>query len=432
LEELMKRFRRLHGVIALGLLTWLAVASWACLNQDLQPRLSELCSRNEAVPCANSPDGGAPTGGLVGYTCPREARPDMDPHYAQGIPQGLVCGDLGAANSDDTQNYCCSAQETTCAFNPVAVCPQNTFTMLLTGAQQVPANDSPGTATVMVSFNDAASSVSVSGSFANLSSGATMAHIHGPAGFGEEGGVAVMLSVPAGNPTSGGVSGTAMVNAEQMNFIRNGGAYLDIHTANYPKGELRAQIRSSFYGFQCRGANRPEALNPLIDCGNGVREDDFINYCCTARPIPPPPAGTGCVQSDGQCTGKMATWLPDRMSGWTCTNGAIPSAEDFKANESRADFYYFLCATPTTAPNPSVQYFCCYVPALIPPGGSCVPDLRVPGCAANRFGFSCYGRDTPEDDFLVVKCDAPTQTTSADGYPAKTYCCDIKPASESK
>ena len=138
------------------------------------------------------------------------------------------------------------------------------------------------------------------------------------------------------------------------------------------------------------------------------------------------------MQSDGQCTGKMASWLPDRMSGWTCTNGAIPSAEDFKANESRADFYYFLCATPTQAPNPSVQYFCCYVPALVPPGGSCVPDLRVPGCAANRFGFSCYGRDTPEDDFLVVKCDAPTQSSSADGYPAKTYCCDIKPADQSQ
>jgi hypothetical protein len=429
-EELMKRVA--HGIVALGLLTWLAVASWACLKNDIMESKSALCSRNEAVPCGSTPDGGAPTGGLVGYTCPREARPDMDPHYSQGVPQGLVCGDFGAANGDDSQNYCCTPKESTCAFNPVAVCPQNTYSMLLTGAQEVPANDSPGTATIMVSFNDTTGSVSVSGSFANLTSGATAAYIQGPAGPGQKGDVIVMLSVPSGSVTSGGVSGTGAVSAEQMNIIKNGGAYLNIDTVNNPEVEIRAQIRSSFYGFQCRGANRPEALNPLIDCGNGVREDDFINYCCTARPIPPPPQGTGCVQSDGQCTGKMASWLPDRMSGWTCTNGAIPSAEDFKANESRADFYYFLCATPTQAPNPSVQYFCCYVPALIPPGGSCVPDLRVPGCAANRFGFSCYGRDTPEDDFLVVKCDAPTQSTSADGYPAKTYCCDIKPANESQ
>jgi hypothetical protein len=430
MEALMKHFG--HGLIALGLLGSLAVMSWACLNTDEMQRKSDLCTRNESVPCGTAPDGGAPTGGLVGYTCPREARPDMNPHYSEGIPQGLVCGDFGAPNSDDSQNYCCTPHEDTCAFNPVAICPQNTYSMLLTGAQEDTPNDSTGTGSVMVSFNDTTSSVAVSGSFSNLSSGATAAHIHGPAAFGQTGDVIVTLSVPAGGVTSGGVSGTGMVTAEQMNIIKSGNAYLNIHTTSHPDGEIRAQIRSSFYGFQCRGANRPEALNPLIDCGNGVREDEMINYCCTARPIPPPPLGTGCVQSDGQCTGKMATWLPDRMSGWTCTNGAIPSAEDFKANESRADFYYFLCATPTQAPNPSVQYFCCYVPALVPPGGSCVPDLKVPGCASNRFGFSCYGRDTPEDDFLVVKCDAPTQSTSADGYPAKTYCCDMKPASESQ
>jgi len=421
------------AAIALGLVSLgLALAPWACMKNDLMQAKSALCSRNEAVPCGATPDGGAPTGGLVGYTCPREARPDMDPHYNEGVPQGLVCGDFGAANGDDTQNYCCSAQETTCAYNPVAVCPQNTYSMLLTGAQEVPANDSSGTASIMVSFNDGAGSVSVSGSFSNLSSGATAAHIHGPAAFGQNGDVILMLSVPSGGVTSGGVSGTGVVTAEQMSIIKSGGAYLNIHTTNHPDGELRAQIRSSFYGFQCRGADRPEALNPLIDCGNGVREDELINYCCTSRPIPPPPQGTGCVQSDGQCTGKMASWLPDRMSGWTCTNGAIPSAEDFKANESRADFYYFLCATPTQAPNPSVNYFCCYVPALVPPGGSCVPDLHIPGCAANRFGFSCYGRDTPEDDYLVVACDPPAQGTNGQGYQSKLYCCDIKPADQSQ
>src|SRR4029079_9392682 len=220
---------------------------------------------------------------------------------------------------------------------------------------------------------DTTSSVAVSGSFSNLSSGATAAHIHGPAAVRPTGGVIVTLSVPAGGVTSGGFSGTGVVTAEQMNIIKSGNAYLNIHTVNHPDGEIRAQIRSSFYGFQCRGADRPEALNPLIDCGSGVREYELITYCCTARPIPPPPQGTGCVQSDGQCTGKMTSWLPDRMSGWTCTNGAIPSAEDFKANESRADFYYFLCATPTQAPNPSVNYFCCYVLALGRPGDPCGP-----------------------------------------------------------
>jgi hypothetical protein len=61
-----------------------------------------------------------------------------------------------------------------------------------------------------------------------------------------------------------------------------------------------------------------------------------------------------------------------------------------------------------------------------------VPDLYVPGCGANRFGFSCYGRDTPEDDYLVMTCDPPTQGKTADGYPAKQYCCNIKPVDQSQ
>ncbi len=115
--------------------------------------------------------------------------------------------------------------------------------MLLTGVQEVPANDSPGTATVMVSFNDTAGSVAVSGSFSNLTSGATSAHIHGPAAFGQTGDVIVTLSVPPGvmsaGVTSGAVSGTGPVTAEQMNIIKNGGAYLNIHTTNHPDGEIR-------------------------------------------------------------------------------------------------------------------------------------------------------------------------------------------------
>ena len=81
----------------------------------------------------------------------------MDPHYNQGVPQGLVCQALRRpANGDDTQTTVAAAQVTTCAYNPVAICPQNTYSMLLTGAQEVPSNDSPGTASVMVSFNDSA------------------------------------------------------------------------------------------------------------------------------------------------------------------------------------------------------------------------------------------------------------------------------------
>jgi hypothetical protein len=341
----------------------------------------------------------------------------------------MVCGEQGPPGSDGSQGYCCTPRTTTCAYNPVAICPHTVYNNLLNGGQVVPANPTTGTGSVMIAFNDGKGTIAAIGSFSNLGSGALAAHLHGPAGFGSNGEIIATFEVPMTPTVSGGISGTAPVTAEQMKLIRDGGTYLDVHTVNNPEGEIRGQIQDSFNGFQCRGSDRPEALNAMVDCGNGVRERDFINYCCSTRPIPPPPLGPGCVQSDGQCAGKQASWLPDRMSGWTCTDGTIPAAEDFKANESRADFFYFLCATPMQAPNPRVQYFCCYVPAMVPPGSSCVSDLHVPGCGENRFGFSCYGRDRPEVSYDVMTCDpTPMSGVSADGYPASLYCCDIKAA----
>ena len=422
-------------IAVLGLAS-LALASGACIKDDTMPALSALCTPdvNNSLNCGSQPDGGAPTS-MVGHICPKGSRPDMDPHYNENVPQGLVCGEQGPPGPDGSQGWCCTPKETTCAYNPVSTCPVYVFNNLLSPGQVVspdhvvPATQGSGTA--MTAFNDRASSVYVTGSFSNLSSTATAAHIHASAGFGENADVVITLIIPA-NVTSGGISGpdpatTPPLTAEQMQILRSGQSYIDVHTVNFPDGEIRGQVQNSFNGFQCRGSDRPEALNPLVDCGNGVREKDFINFCCTSRPIPPPPLGPGCVQSDGQCTGKKPSWLPDRMSGWTCTDGAIPAAEDFKANESRADFFYFLCATPRPAPNPRVEYYCCYVPALIQPGGSCISDLYVPACEENRFGFSCYGRDRPEQTYDVMTCDqTPVNGVNADGFAAKQYCCDMK------
>jgi len=392
------------------------------------PALSALCTpdTNNALGCGSTPDGGAATG-LVGYTCPKGSRPDMDPYYTEGIPQGIVCGEQGAPDNAGNQGYCCSAQTTTCAYNPVATCPVYVFNNLLSAGQVEPPTNSQATGSAMIAFNNRAGSIAVTGSFSNLGSGAMVADIHGPAGFGQNAPAIVTLTVPPNGVTSGGISGTANVTPDQMKLLKSGESYIDVHTANFPGGEIRGQIQQSVNGFQCRGSDRPEALNPLVDCGNGVREGDLINYCCTSRPIPPPPLGPGCVQSDGQCTGKKPSWLPDRMSGWTCTDGAVPAAEDFKANESRADFFYFLCATPVQAPNPRVNYYCCYVPALVQPGGSCQTDISVPGCDSNRFGFECFGRDRPEQTFDVMTCDeTPVSGLGAEGFPAKLYCCDMK------
>jgi hypothetical protein len=167
------------------------------------------------------------------------------------------------------------------------------------------------------------------------------------------------------------------------------------------------------YGYQCLGANRPEAVNAAISCHQGVREANLINYCCSGTP-----RTFGCTQSD-------AIGCAAGMLGWTCPTGTQPTAEDMGANKSRADLYYLLCPVPTLAPNPKYETFCCYTSGLVPAGGTCSQDMKAPNCAPGRFGIACYGTDTPEQNFPRLKCPGGgVSGYSEQGYPATVYCCD--------
>ena len=174
-------------------------------------------------------------------------------------------------------------------------------------------------------------------------------------------------------------------------------------------------------GYQCWGPNRPEVNHPGLTCGNGIREGNWVNYCCHTKPRP-----IGCTQAKGafDCTGGLI--------GWVCPEGYRPRGEDFGANESRADYYYFVCSVPTPAPNPLYSTYCCFTPSPKLPGASCIYNPGItkwdPDCGAKKFGFACYGRDRPQDNYLPIKCPkAPVDGISDDGYPAKLYCCDYVP-----
>jgi hypothetical protein len=173
------------------------------------------------------------------------------------------------------------------------------------------------------------------------------------------------------------------------------------------------------YGYQCLDQNRPETYNPSIICGQGVRGAKYVDYCCTGQKSLPP----GCSEDDtlGCAAG---------LVGWDCPTspaGIIPKGQDLLANKSRADQYYLVCSVPKLSPSGKVNNFCCYPPAAVPPGGACIEDVNVPGCAAGRFGFACYGRETPSDDFPPMNCPDPgVAGTSAQGYAATLYCCDFE------
>jgi hypothetical protein len=82
--------------------------------------------------------------------------------------------------------------------------------------------------------------LSYSISFTNLLSAATAAHIHGPADTTHNGPVLIPFSAPA--TTFGTISGTHTLSSQELVYIVTGQTYANIHTANYPGGEIRGQI----------------------------------------------------------------------------------------------------------------------------------------------------------------------------------------------
>ena len=115
-----------------------------------------------------------------------------------------------------------------------------TYSMTPDSAQEVPPNASTATAAVTVRLNRTTGEVTVNGTFNGLTTPVTVAHIHGPAAPGMNAPVIVPLTVTGS--TSGDVSGTATMNAANMNDMVGGMTYVNIHSMMYPEGEIRAQI----------------------------------------------------------------------------------------------------------------------------------------------------------------------------------------------
>jgi hypothetical protein len=70
----------------------------------------------------------------------------------------------------------------------------------------------------------------------NLSSSEAGAHIHGPAGVGANAGI--LFTLPAGNHKVG----TWTYDESLEATILGGMTYVNVHTVNFPAGEIRGQI----------------------------------------------------------------------------------------------------------------------------------------------------------------------------------------------
>ena len=114
------------------------------------------------------------------------------------------------------------------------------FRANLDGLQEFPVNASPGTGSGTLIVNNAQTQVTYLITYQNLTANRTAQHIHAPAPAGVNAGVVIPLS--ATGTTSGTVSGVAAVTAVQFRWMLHDSAYVNIHTTNFPGGEIRGQI----------------------------------------------------------------------------------------------------------------------------------------------------------------------------------------------
>jgi len=139
------------------------------------------------------------------------------------------------------------------------------YVATLSGANEDPPNASPGTGSAKVAIDPIAKTMQVYFEFADLLAGLTAAHIHGPTAVAGTGNFGVMTQTPTfpGSPlglTSGSydqtfdMTLTASYNPsfltgqggdpegafeELMAAIAAGKAYLNLHSSQFPAGEIR-------------------------------------------------------------------------------------------------------------------------------------------------------------------------------------------------
>ena len=113
------------------------------------------------------------------------------------------------------------------------------MTASLSGASEVPAVMGPATGSVDASLNSATNLLTWTVTYSGLSGPATAGHFHGPALAGENAGVLVPLSGSLASP----IVGSATLTPAQATDLMAGRWYLNLHTAAYPGGEIRGQLK---------------------------------------------------------------------------------------------------------------------------------------------------------------------------------------------
>jgi hypothetical protein len=113
------------------------------------------------------------------------------------------------------------------------------YSATMSPASEVPPVSTSGTGAAEASYDPDTHKLTYTVTFSGLSGPATMAHFHGPAQPGANAGVVEKLGMAPTSPITGSVT----LTDEQAQQLASGLWYVNVHTANNPKGELRGQLQ---------------------------------------------------------------------------------------------------------------------------------------------------------------------------------------------
>jgi hypothetical protein len=124
------------------------------------------------------------------------------------------------------------------------------FTATLRGSSENPPVNSNGTGTATLILDDVTGQAVLTLSFSGLTSAVGAAHFHAPADTHANAGVVNGLNfAPAFTLTAGGTAGSLSnyvvpftLTAQQIAGLKNGLWYINVHTTNFPGGEIRGQL----------------------------------------------------------------------------------------------------------------------------------------------------------------------------------------------
>jgi hypothetical protein len=111
------------------------------------------------------------------------------------------------------------------------------MTVPLSASNEVPPNPSSGSGTGKVELDGNVIKWTIT--YSGMSGPVTAGHFHGPAPAGSNAGVVVPFAGPLVSP----IIGSATLTSAQVDQLKAGMWYINLHTAANPGGEIRGQVK---------------------------------------------------------------------------------------------------------------------------------------------------------------------------------------------